>query len=102
MNIVKDSVAGIGEIKGSFVYVRMDENYLDCGIYLADGDEYDAPFLSDCNLIDTDNNGIVDFDLWSRSILDNESSINVAILSKKEVGEMIKRLQCIYNKMSDS
>lgn len=100
MKIVSDDRKGIGRISGNFVYVNIDEDGdLDCGIRLVKGGEYGGTSLSEWSLIDTDVNGDIDFHNSIRSPLDEESNHTIAILSKHEVGKMIKSLQKIYDNM---
>lgn len=99
MKIVTDDQKGIGQEKGSFVYVRIDESEdIDCGVFICSGDDYKPTNISDAPLIENFN-GNVEFDFYGRSPLDEESTHKVGILSKDEIGKMIESLCKIYQKM---
>lgn len=95
--IVEDSIEGIGKIKGTFVYVSMDDHYLDCGINIVYGGEYEYS-LSEKPLVDMDGDKL-DFYSTKRSPLDVCSTNKVKVLTKDEVGLMIKSLQEAYDAM---
>lgn len=99
MIIVSDDRKGIGRIKGDFVYIRLDRNYLDCGISIANAESYDGFSLSEWSLVDGYVDSDPDFFSSRRSPLDDESTERVAILTKDEVGKMIESLQDVYSKM---
>lgn len=99
MKIVNNDKNGIGLEKGSFVYIILDDDgYSDCGIKLVHGDAFKPNFLCENDLIDVCETD-VDFNVTCRSALDESSNHKVAILSKEELGEMIKSLQGIYEDM---
>lgn len=99
MKIVSDDRNGIGQEKGAFVYVSIDDcGDIDCGISICSGDDYKPEFLSDAQLISEYANNI-EFDFYNRSPLDENSSHKVGILTKDELGKMIESLCRIYKKM---
>lgn len=101
MKIVTDDQKGIGQEKGAFAYVNIDEyGESDCGIRLVVDETYafKPHFLIEHSLIDTYKEEVV-FNFTSRNPLDAESNHLVGILTKEELGEMIKSLQYIYGKM---
>lgn len=101
MRIVTDDQKSLGQEKGSFAYVNIDEyGDIDCGIRLVvdDTDVFKPHFLIEHSLID-EYKGDVVFNFTGRNPLDEESNHLVGILTKEEIGEMIKSLQYIYGKM---
>lgn len=99
MKIVNNDKNGIGLEKGSFVYIILDDDgYSDCGIKLVHGDVFKPNFLCENDLVDVCKTDI-GFNITGRNALDESSDYKVAILSKEELGEMIKSLQRIYEDM---
>ena len=97
MKIITDDKNGVGKIKGDFVYVYIDEyGDLDCGIKM--GCVMNGSSIISAPLIDT-NEGKVEFDFYSRDILDASSSNKIAILSKYEILKMISSLTRVYEAM---
>jgi hypothetical protein len=94
MKIVSDDQKGLGQEKGAFAYVTFGRNE----VRLVDGDNYKPSCLSECILADATTGG-VDFNNYSRNHLDEDTHYTVGILTKEELGEMIKSLQNIYGKM---
>lgn len=101
MKIVTDDQKGLGQEKGAFAYVNIDEyGEIDCSVRLVvdETDMFKPHFLIEHSLIDEYRKDIV-FNFTSRNPLDEESDHLVGILKKEELGEMIKSLQYIYEKM---
>lgn len=101
MKMVTDDQKGLGQEKGAFAYVNIDEyGEIDCGITLVvdETDVFKPHFLIEHSLIGEYEDDVV-FNFTSRNPLDAESNHLVGILTKEEVGEMIKSLQYIYGKM---
>ncbi|AWD93281.1 hypothetical protein AB9_023 [Acinetobacter phage vB_AbaM_B9] len=101
MKIVTDDQKGLGQEKGAFAYVNIDEyGEIDCGIRLVvdETDDFKPHYLIEHDLIGEYKDDII-FNFTSRNPLDEESEHLVGILTKEEVGEMIKSLQYIYGKM---
>lgn len=94
MKIVTDDQKGIGQEKGAFAYVTFGSNE----VRLVDGDNYKPNCLSECILADA-RTSVVKFNNYSRNHLDKDTHHTVGILTKEELGEMIKSLQYIYEKM---
>lgn len=101
MKIVTDDQKGLGQEKGVFAYVDIDEyGEVDCGIRLVvdETDTFKPHFLIERSLIREYEDDVV-FNFTSRNPLDAESNHLVGILTKEELGEMIKSLQDIYERM---
>ena len=113
MLIVTDDQKGIGSIKGTFVYIPIEDatpqegvNWdIDCSVRVANAEEFGGGYLSEWKLIDLDNDnvvsniGVANFQNSFINPLDVTSKHKVAILTKDEIGEMIKSLQKVYDVM---
>lgn len=101
MKIVTDDKTGLGQEKGSFVYVYFDEYGDPCNMCCVTGDDFKPNFLSEHSLIHINEDGSLDFEYTTRTPLDDVSEYEVGILSKNELEQLIKSLTSIYNLMED-